>query len=238
MYNVYKVTAAKITRTKSGYDLYNLELDKSIRATKLVPLKEIEKRWEPLYKLYEQNSKSLEFLVGRYISVYLEESKFGVNFSNIASFEVLQDFKKLLMESSGKAFVTNINIFDFLKKRGYSLNPDGSITLKNPHSNYNIRLKNERTICYPNNTGEKTLTLDNIEEIYERLYKGVYIDNGNPDRDEQYKLRLASIVVNRKIYHKSKGSVTSDDDFDVLRVGDDLSEEQWKFLSTKRTEGQ
>ena len=238
MHNVYKVTAAKITKTKNGYELYNLELNKSIQATKLVPLKEMERNRDPLYKLYEQNNRSLHILVGRYIATHLEESEFGKRFSSVDSLDVLQDFKSLLEKSNGKAFSTNINIFNFLKERGYPLNPDGSITLKAPHTNCNIKPKFECIVCYPNNTGDKTLTLDNIEEIYERFYKGISIDNGNPDRDEQYQSRTTSIVINRRTFHKSKGGVISDIDFDVLRIGDALTEEQWQFLSSNENKQQ
>ncbi len=159
MYNVYKVTAATIKKTQNGYELYNLQLNKSFWATKLVPLSEMDRRWNSLYQLYTKNNKNLDFLVGRYIALDLENSKFGTNFSHIMSFDVLQDFKKLLDESNGKAFFTNINVFGFLENKGYPINPDGTITLREPYSKFNIKNQSEHTIGYPNKLEEGTLTL-------------------------------------------------------------------------------
>ena len=237
MYNIYKVTAANIAKTPKGYELYNLQLNNSFWATKLVPLSEMDRRWESLYKLYSKNNKNLDFLVGRYISLGLEDSKFGRNFTHIVSFDVLQDFKELLDKSSGKAFLTKMNVFDLLTERGYPMNPDGTITLKEPYSTFNIKLEGERTICYPNTPGAKTLTLSNIKLVYEEFFKDKYIDNGDPDRDEQYALTPVAIIKTRRIFHKSKSGVISDDIFDVLRIGENLSEEQCQFLSAAQSIG-
>lgn len=237
MYNVYRVTAAAIKKTRNGYELYNLQLNNTFWATKLVPLRAGDKRRDILYQQYTKNNNNLNFLIGSYVAISLEDSKFGKNFRHIESLDVLQDFKKLLDESNGKAFSTNINIFEFLESKGYPVNSDKTITLRNEYSHLNLIVKNGRTICYTNKTGEGTLTLENIETIYNHFFKGKYIDNGNPDRDEQYGLTSVAIIVNRKIFHKSKSEVISDDDFEILRIGDKLSKEQCHFLSTTHSSG-
>lgn len=122
MYNVYKVTAATIKKTRSGCAIYSLHLNKSIWATKLVPLSDRDRRYDKLYQQYLKNNNSLEFLLGRYIAVRLEETQFGKNFKEIISFNVLEEFKKLLDESKGRAFFTSINVFEFLKGMGYPIN--------------------------------------------------------------------------------------------------------------------
>lgn len=231
MYNVYKVTAASIKKTPKGYELYNLELNKSFWVTKLIPLREVDKIFDSLYKLYQKNNNNLNFLIGSYIAVDLKDSKFGKNFGAIASFDVLQDFKDLLDKSSGKAFSTKMNVFGFLEEIGYPKNPDGTITLRDQYSNFDILNNCGHTICYPNKPEEGTLTLGNIRLIYDKFFRDKYIDNGNPDRDEQYDLTSVAIVINRTIFHKSKSKVISNDIFNALRVGDKLSEEQRQFIS-------
>ena len=231
MVDIYKVTAATIKKTQNGYEQYNLQLDKSFWATKFLPLREIDKKWNPLYKLYVSNNNSLDFLVGRYIAITLQDSEFGKNFTSIASFDALEDFKALLDKSNGKAFQSNINIHGLLERLNFPLNPDMSITLREPYSQFNINNKNGTTICYPEKLDKGFLTLTNIGLIYDKFFKDKYIDNGNPDRDEKYAMTSVAIIMNRTIFHKSKSMVLSRDNFDVLRVGDRLSEEHNQFLS-------
>lgn len=231
MFNIYKVTATTIEKTQKGYELYNLQLNKSLWVTKFVPLSNVDRAFDPLYKLYAKNNKTLDFLVGCYIAVDLKNSKYGTNFGQIRSFDVLRDFKKLLDESNGKASLTQINVFGFLEAKGYPINSEGTITLKEPYSNLNIKIQSGCTICYPNKPEEDTLTLVNIGLIYDNFFKDKYIDNGNPDRDEQYDITPVAIIKTRKVFHKTKSSVISTGKFDVLRIGDRLSMEQCQFLT-------
>lgn len=231
MYNVFKVTAATVKSTQKGYKLFNLQLNKDLWVTKLFPLRKVDQITDSLYKQYTKNDNNLDFITGRYIAIELKETKFGMNFGHIESFDVIFDFKKLLDSYNGKGFQTRINIFDFLKDNGYPVNADNSITLKAPYSQLNIRLHCGTTVCYPNKPAEGTLTLENIELIYDNFYKDKYIDNGNPDRDEQYSATSVAIIVNRKIYHKSLSKTLSNDSFEILKVGDKLSEEQCQFLA-------
>ncbi len=231
MYNVYKVTAATIKKTPKGYELYNLQLNNELWATKLVPLSARDRKYEQLYKLYTNNNKNLDFLLGKYIAIELESSKFGTNFNYIASFDALNEFKTCLDKSDEKPFFTRINIFEFLDRNGYPINPDGSITLREPYSRFNIRIKDRVTICYLNKREEGTLTPENIKPIYDKFFKDRYIDNGNPDRNEEYAMTPVAIIINVETYHKSKSGVKSSRSFDVLKIGDKLSEEQRQFLS-------
>ena len=50
MKKIYKVTAAHIKKTQKGYDLFSLQLNKSFWATKLAPLREVDKLFDPLYR--------------------------------------------------------------------------------------------------------------------------------------------------------------------------------------------
>lgn len=224
---VYKVTHALVGKTKSGYELYKIQLNNSVLATKLLPLRKREKRYDKLYNKYLENNRSLDFLVGKYISISLNKTRYGIEFSSIDSFDVLSDFKELLDNANGKAFSTSINIYGFLKERGYDTNTEGSLILKPPYHKFCI---SEHNICYPNDLQENTLTPANIGIIFEKFYKGRVIDNGNPDRSESYVLTSTSIAKNRIIYHKTKSETLSNENFDVLCIGEKLTEEQYKYI--------
>lgn len=230
MGTVYKVTSASIGETKRGYKIFKIHLNNSFFATKLFPLRSIDLRHDKLYQLYIENDKSLDFLVDKYIAIILGDSKYGVEFSSIISFNAFQDFKDLLDRSKGKAFTTRIDMYDFLKRKKYSINPDDSITLKNNYKNYNIKDLGGLIICYPNNLGEDHLNLDNIKIIFNHFYNGKFIDDHNPDRISKYALTSSAIIKNRKIYHKSRSKTLSNDDFDVLRIGENLSKEQLEYI--------
>lgn len=230
MGSIYKVTEAAIGKTKRGYQIYKLQLNNSIWATKLFPLRKLDRKYNKLFQLYTENNNNLEFLVGKYISISLNQSQYGVEFSSINSFDAIQEFKDLLDGSQGKAFSTIMDVYKFLKNRNYSINQDNSITLKDPYGNFNIIDKNGITVCYPNKLEDNCLSLGNIELIYNQFYKDKVIDNGNPDRDSKYVLTPVAIVENRKIYHKYKSKTIANDNFDVLRIGDLLSDEQYDYI--------
>ncbi|MGL1957722.1 MAG: hypothetical protein OCD00_10440 [Colwellia sp.] len=228
MDSVYKVTATGIGETKKGYKVYRVQLNNSLWVTKLFPFRKLERKYDKLHKLYEEKN-NLDFMVGKYISISLNQSQYGVEFSSINSFDVIQEFKDLLDSSKGKAFSTWTDVYGFLKKNNYSINHDNSITLKDPYANFNIMDKNGITVCYPNHLGDKCLTIDNIEAIFNQFYNGKEINNGNPDRDSKYALTPTAIVEDRTIYHKSKSQTSSHDTFDVIRIGDRLSESQYNY---------
>ncbi len=227
--SIFKVTAATIGETKRGYKVFKLQLNNSIWATKLFPLRKLDRKYDKLYQMYLKHD-SISFLAGSYISVSLNQSEYGYQFSSIGSFNAVQEFKDLLDGSKGKAFSTNMDMYEFLKIINHPVNKDGSITLKAPYDGFKLTKNN---VCYPNNLKDNCLTPDNIETIFNQFYKDKRIDNGNPDRDEKYVLTAVAIVKNRKIYHKYKSKTISNNNFDVLRVGDLLSEEQYEFISKR-----
>jgi hypothetical protein len=227
MGSIYKVTSASVGKTKNGYQIYKLQLNNSILATKLFPLRELDKKCDKLFQLYTKNNRSLEFLVGKYVSIWLNKTQYGIEFSSIVSFDAIQEFKDLLDNSKGKAFFTNMGMYEFLKRKNHSTNTDGSITLKAPYDRFNLT---ENNVCYPNDMKNNCLTLDNIEIIFNQFYRDKVIDNGNPDNDEKYVLTNVAIVKNQRIYHNYKSKTISDENFDVLRVGDLLTEEQYEYI--------
>jgi hypothetical protein len=96
----------------------------------------------------------------------------------------------------------------------------------------------EHNVCYPADLKENCLMPANIGSIFEKFYKGKVIDNGNPDRDESYVLTPTAIVRNRKIYHKTKSKTLSNDNFDVLRIGEPLTDEQYEYIMDRKSDGQ
>lgn len=227
MGNIYKVTDASIETTKNGYKIYKLHLNNSIWATKLLPLRELDRKYDRLFNKYKENNDSLYFLIGKYISIYLEKTQYGFEFFSIDSFDALVDFKDLLNKSNGKAFSTTINMYEFLKGKNYASNADGSLILRPPYDNFCL---SERNVCYPRDLRDNCLTPENIGYIFEKFYKDKVIDNGNPDRNESYVLTSFAIAINRKIYHKTKSKTLSNDNFDVLRIGDPLTDEQHEYI--------
>lgn len=227
MRSIYKVTSASVGKTKNGYQIYKLQLNNSILATRLFPLREVDKIRDKLFQLYTKNNSSLEFLVGKYVSIWLTKTQYGIEFGLINSFDAIQEFKDLLDKSKEKAFFRDMGMYEFLKRKNHSTNTDGSITLKAPYDRFNLTEKN---VCYPNDMKNNCLTLDNIEIIFNQFYRDKVIDNGNPDWAEKYVLTNVAIVNNRRIFHKYKTKTISDEDFDVLRVGDLLTEEQYEYI--------
>lgn len=233
MASIYKVTDASVGATKNGYKIYKLKLNNTILATKLFPLRERDHKYDELFKRYSENNDSLGFLVGKYISIWLKNTKYGFEFISIDSFDAIQDFKDLLDNSNGKAFSTRINMHEFLKGRNCNVNADGSLILKAPYDKFNL---SENNICYPNDLKENVLTPNNIGFIFEKFYKGKIIDNGNPDRDESYVLTSTAIVINRKTYHKTKSKTLSNNDFNVLRIGEPLTDEQYEYILNRKND--
>ena len=231
MNEIYKVTNAKVTASKNGYTIFNLELNKKIWASKLAPIRKTDQKYCELYQLYEEKN-TLDSLIGKFITISLEKTQYGVNFDYVELSDSLEEFKELLDKSEKKSFSASIPIYNFLVSLNYKINSDNSITLKEPYSYFNIKGEGSETLCYPNNLKNDTLTFDNIEKIYYQFYDKKSIDTGNLDRDCYYRLTTIAIVENCKKYHKTRGKILSDSDYDVLTIGDKLNDEHIKFLST------
>jgi len=230
MSEIYKVTNAKITKSKNGYTIFNLELNNQIWASKLAPIRKLEKKYNRLYQIYEKE-QSLSSLIGIFITTSLKKDNYGIKFSSVSHYNSLEEFEELLDKSEKKAFSTDMPIYNFLKSQKYPINADGSITLKNPYDYFNIKDDGGTTICYPNKLRLDELTLENIKEIYYHFYDKKYIDTGSPDRDCKYKLTFIAIVENCKKYHKYKTKTLSDTNSNVIRVGDKLHKEHIKYLN-------
>lgn len=228
--DVYKVTGAAVEKTRRGFDVFCLHLEERIRATQLIPLKEMEGNTNKIYKHYKLNNFSLDSLVGKYVSLRLEETKYGFQFSDVISCDVVGDFKRLLDKANGKAFHTDLDVCKILIRNGYAMNANKSITLKAEYRELDIIRKNETIICYPNWIDGTYLSVENIETIYNYFYKGKEIDTMNSDIISEYCLHSAAIVEFRCKYHKDNGKLLSRDYLDVIRVGDRLSQAQMDYL--------
>jgi len=230
MSEIYKVTNTKITKSKNGYTIFNLELNSKIWASKLAPIRNRDKKYDKLYQLYE-NEQSLNSLIGKFVTISLEKDNYGVKFDYLSNYDSLKEFKDLLDKSEKKAFSTDIPIYNFLKAQKYPINTDGSITLKSPYSYFNIKDNNGITICYPNNLKSDELTFENIEIIYNHFYHNKCTER-SLDADCKYILTSIAIVEDWWRYHKTKGGITQSGTSNILRIGDKLHSEHIEYLNS------
>lgn len=267
MYKIYKITNTKITETKNGNIIFNLELNNTIWASKnsgknnsafyikkeqeheqllhnlrnsliesgVMQKKTIKKTPIPekkdmtIHELYD-NYKTLNSLIGQFITTSLVKSNYGTNFDNILSYNSLKDFKELLDNSKKRAFISKIPIYSFLKEQGYNINIDGSITLRQEYDSFNIRERYGEVICYPNNLGTDRLTFENIEIIYNNFYKDKEDCMDSETRSCSYYLREIAISIICNTYTKHMGECRGSQETSVLKIGDKLTDEMIKFL--------
>lgn len=229
--NIYKVTSARVDKTPRGYQVFKLQLNGTTWVGQLFPFHKHELRYNKLYILYAQHDNSLQSLVGKYVSMDLKKTEYGINIGSIYSVDVLGDFTEELCRTGRKPFWTRMKIYEFLKMRGRDINPDSSITLNPPYEYLNVASKNNISIVYYNEAEGDTLNLANIGLIFENFYKGKDIEICNPDRSSTYELRPTAIVEHRVHYYKHKSGIENTYDLDVLKLGDSLSAEQIHFLS-------
>lgn len=227
--NFYKVTQTKITTSKNGYTIFNFQLNNNLWVSKLAPIRKLDKKYDTLYKIYEDNG-SLDSLIGKYIVCSISKNNYGYELDYISSYDMVNDFKKLLDENNGKPFSTDMPIYDFLKLHKYIINADNSIRLNNPYYNYIVIKKDNVSICFIPNDKKNILTLENIELIYKNFFDGKYIDTNNDDLDCKYRLSHTAILKHCDRYHKYKSKTIRRYDSVVLELGDDLSNEQIEFL--------
>lgn len=240
MIGVYKVTATSIGETKRGYKIYKLQINNSFWATKLVPLRKLDRKYNKLYQLYIENNKSLEFLVGKYISISLDKNKYGFEFSSISSFDVFQDFKEELDASKGKAFSTNLPIYDFLSNIQRKIESDGSIKIISDYGDMRVFKINEVNVCYKFNISNEYLNLNNIEDIFEEFYKGVALpaySESEGGAKSYYKIDMKEVGIVKMDNHvKISYKMTTSGDYDrwlsrvMQKIGDELPKEQVQFL--------
>lgn len=242
MEKIYKVTSATVGTTKKGYNIFKLQLNNSILATRLFPLKEYERKYDKLYLLYLEN-KSLDFLEGKLISVSVSHSQYGYQFSRISSFDVLKDFKQEVDSSKGEAFSTKLPIFDFLSSMHRSIEPDGSIKIHSDFGDMRVSKINGVDICHPFDTSIEKLNLKNINYIFNKFYKDVDLpacSESEGGSKSYYKISMEDAAIVRMDNHvKVSYKMTTSGDYDrwntypVLKIGDRLPDDYIQFLKSK-----
>jgi len=95
MSDIYKITNTKITESKNGYTIFNLEFNNKIWGSKLAPIRKLEKKYSKLYQIYEKE-QSLNSLIGKFVTISLERDNYGIKFNHISHYNSLEDFKELL----------------------------------------------------------------------------------------------------------------------------------------------
>ncbi len=243
MDGIYKVTSASVGKTKRGYEVFKLQLNNSIWATKLFPLRKFDRENDELYHLYNENN-GLEFLNGKYVSLTINQSQYGYQFSYIISFDVLKDFKKAIDSSKGNAFTTELPIFDFLSSRQRKIEADGSIKINSDFGDMRVLKSDFVDICYQFDTSNERLNLTNIDQIFEKFYKDVSLpaysigDGGSPS---YYKISMGDVaIVKMNNLLKVSNKMTTSGDCNkwltevVLKIGDQLPDDHIQFLKRQQ----
>lgn len=246
-WKVYKVTAASIERTKRNYEIYKIQLNNQIWATQLVPLRTFDRKYSKLYQLYSENNKSLDFLIGKYISTSVSKNEYGFEFGAIGSFDVLQDFKKEVDASNGKAFATRLPIYEFLSHIKRPIESDGSIKIVSNYGDMRVSNINGITVCCQHDMSNKFLNLANIDLIFDRFYKDVPLPAYDPTEGgskSYYAINMMETGIVRMDNHvKISYKMTKSGDYDkwiatpVQKIGDELPKEQVQYLDDARPIG-
>lgn len=237
--SIFKVTAATIGETKRGYKVFKLQLNNSIWATKLFPLRKLDRKYDKLYQMYLEH-ESISFLEGKYISVSISQSQYGYQFSSISSFDVLADFKKEVDSSKGSAFSTKLPIYDFLASMQREIEDDGSIKIKSEFGDMRVSKVDGVNICYQFDSGNEKLNLNNINTIFKRFYEGVDLPAYSPSEGgskSYYKVSISDAAIVKMNNHvKVSYKMTTSGDYDkwlasvVLKIGGELPDDHSLFL--------
>jgi len=94
-----------VKNTRKGYQIYELLLNDSFVATKPLPLRNLDKKSDELYRLYFSNNSTLDFLIGKYISISLIDTPYGTGFTKIGSFDAISDFQNMHSECTWKGIL-------------------------------------------------------------------------------------------------------------------------------------
>lgn len=237
---IYKVTAAKVAKTKQGHDLFRIQLNGQIWVSKFVPNKPVEQKFCSLYKHYANNNKNLNFLTDKYISIAISEGEYGYSFYTIGSIDVIRDFKDQVDRSKGKAFFTKLPIFEFLASKNRTIETDGSIKITSDRGDMRISILNRANICHQYDESNLLLNLVNINIIFEKFYKGVELPNDDPlhHSSSYYTISTEALGIVRMDNQVNISlTMTKSGDYDkwvatpILKIGDQLSEEQIMYLN-------
>lgn len=237
---VYKVTATEIGKTKRNFGIYKIQLNNQLWATKLIPLRTLDQKCSKLYQLYSENNKSLEFLVGKYISISISKNDYGYEFNSIGSFDVLKDFKDQVDSSGGKAFSTRLPIYDFLMSIKRPVEPDGSIKIVSDYGDMRVSNVKGVSVCCQHDTSNQYLNISNIDQVFEKFYKDVPLpayDPGEGGAKSYYAINMMELGIVKMDNHvKVSYKMTTSGDYDkwlaksVQKIGERLPEEQIQYL--------
>ena len=227
--SIEKVTDTKVTKVRSIYTVYNLQLNGKIWVTCLAPRKKYERKQCTLYQAVALNGNDLSFMIGSFVDLTLSNSGQYINFT-IHSINPIKEFHEKLESASWKrSFFCGKQIFDFLIRCGRKIESDGSIILNSDKGD--IRVSNNG-ICYEQPCDiNKFLTPENIELVFESLYKNK-IEKSNRDNlsDSNYRISIrdCGIVEEYTRYYRSSDKITASANRPekitrtVLRVGDEI----------------
>ena len=241
MASIYKVTSASVGETKRGYKVFKLQLNNSIWATKLFPLRKYDLKNDKLYLLYKKNN-GLEFLNGKYISLTISQSQYGYQFDYITSFDVFEDFKNEVDFSKGNSFSTRLPIYDFLTSINRHIEDDGSIKIKSEYGDMRVFKAGGVNVCYQYDSGNEKLNVNNIEKIFKQFYEGVdlpvYSLSGDGDGQKSYyEISWIDVAIVRMDNHvKVSHRMTTSGDYNewfaskILKIGEQLSDDHIQFL--------
>ena len=170
------------------------------------------------------------------ISLIGEYSGYNVDPDNLCYQNTIETFLGSYAESfdkaDGKAFEFDFPVYDILKRMKLNTNQDNSITLIGKYSEYDV---SKRNLCYPNTKKPNTLTLDNIDIIWEHFYCGKKNEASITLKSETSKSYCRgdhAIYISYERYHDRSETRTDVSSWReaILRIGDDLQEEQIQFL--------
>lgn len=241
MEKIYKVTSATVNTTKNGYKVFKLQLNNSIWASKLFPLRKYDLEHDKLYKLYTEKN-NLDFLKDKFISISIYPSQYGYEFSYILSYDALEDFKKQLYTANGSAFSTKLPIYDFLSSMQRNIEQDGSIKIISDLGDIRVSKIDDVDICYQFDISNEKLNLKNIELIFNRFYKDILprrTASGDLS-DSYYTISMHDVAIVRMDHDvKVSNKMTLSGDYNrwitnvILRIGDKLPEEHIQFLNNQ-----
>lgn len=237
---IYKVTAAEIGKTRKNFEFYKIQLNNQLWVTKLIPLRNSERNGSELYQLYAENNKSLDFLIGNYISISISKNDYGYEFSSIGSFDVLKDFKSQVDKSNGKVFSTKLPIYDFLVSLNRPVEIDGSIKIFSNYGDMRVSKIKGISVCCQHDTSNEYLNLSNIEQVFEKFYKDVSLPAYDPSEggaNSYYAINMMELGIVKMDNHvKISNKMTTSGDYDkwcsksVQKIGEKLPEEQIQYL--------
>lgn len=140
---IYKVTKAEVIKSSKGHEFFCLTLNNSITVKKIFPFRN-KKQHDDLYQLYCQNN-GIDFLVGKYIYTYIENTQYGYTFDRIDCFDIIDSFKNLI-SSYETPFSFYSGFYDLLKRtNNRKIQTNGTLRLNFPYDNLGI---NKDGICY------------------------------------------------------------------------------------------